>query len=59
VIELARPSDQGSRGVNGLARKKAAYIANGTRLAWLLDPQQRSVEISQAGGDGGRSQASP
>lgn len=43
VVELARPSDQGRRGVNALRRKMAAYQANGARLGWLLLPHERAL----------------
>jgi len=49
VIELASASDAGPRGSEALRRKMAAYLANGARLGWLLFPEQRSVEIWQAG----------
>jgi Uma2 family endonuclease len=45
VVELASPSDE----PQALRRKMAAYVANGTRLGWLLLPQSRSVEEWTAG----------
>lgn len=51
VVELVSPSDGGGRGIQALRRKLAAYLANGARLGWLLIPQQRAVEIWQAGAD--------
>jgi len=51
VVELASPSDEGSRGVSALRRKMAAYQANGARLGWLLLPDERAVEIWPAGGE--------
>jgi Uma2 family endonuclease len=51
VVELVSPSDEGPRGAGALRRKMAAYQANGTRLGWLLFPEQRAAEIWQAGGD--------
>ena len=45
VIELRSPSD-GLRDVQG---KMAEYIENGTRLGWLIDPQQRRVHIYHPG----------
>ncbi len=51
VVELVSPSDVGPRGAEALRRKMAAYIANGARLGWLLFPEQRAVEIWQAGAD--------
>ena len=52
VVELVSPSDGGPRGVQALRRKMAAYFANGAQLGWLLIPQQRAVEIWQAGAEG-------
>lgn len=49
VVELASPSDEGPRGITALRRKMAAYMANGAQLGWLLIPEQRTVEIWQAG----------
>ncbi|MEB3167610.1 MAG: Uma2 family endonuclease [Synechococcaceae cyanobacterium] len=45
VVELAGPSDEGPRGVSALRRKMENYQANGSRLGWLLLPEQRAVEI--------------
>jgi Uma2 family endonuclease len=45
VVELASPSDEGPRGVSALRRKMENYQANGSRLGWLLLPEQRAVEI--------------
>jgi len=60
VVELASPSDEGSRGVSALRRKMAAYQANGARLGWLLLPDERAVEIWPASGDPQRQeQATP
>jgi len=52
VVELVSPSVGGPRGIQALRRKLAACLANGARLGWLLIPQQRAVEIWQAGADG-------
>jgi len=49
VIELASPSDSGPRGVTALRHKMERYQANGARLAWLLLPEERAVEIWQGG----------
>lgn len=49
VVELASPSDEGPRGITALRRKMATYMANGAQLGWLLIPEQRAVEIWQAG----------
>ena len=52
VVELASPSDEGPRGLTALRQKMNAYIANGAQLGWLLIPEQRAVEIWQAGPNG-------
>ncbi|MEI8249695.1 MAG: Uma2 family endonuclease [Synechococcus sp. ELA057] len=49
VIELASPSDEGPRGLTALRRKLASFLTNGARLGWLIIPEQRAVEIWQAG----------
>jgi len=41
VFELASPSDS----LASLRRKMRAYLANGARLAVLIDPERRAVEI--------------
>jgi Uma2 family endonuclease len=41
VIELRSRSD----GLGDLQNKMAAYMANGVRLGWLINPQQQQVEI--------------
>jgi Uma2 family endonuclease len=51
VVELVSASDGGPRGIQALRRKMATYLANGARLGWLLMPQQRAVELWQAGAD--------
>ncbi|MDJ0735104.1 MAG: Uma2 family endonuclease [Nostocaceae cyanobacterium] len=45
VVELRSSSDR----VESLQAKMREYIDNGTRLGWLLDPQQRRVEIYRPG----------
>jgi Uma2 family endonuclease len=45
VIELRSKSDR----LPAAQRKMAAWIANGVKLAWLIDPQRRVVEIYRAG----------
>jgi Uma2 family endonuclease len=45
VVELARPSDAGPRGLTTLRQKMAAYQRNGARLGWLLIPAEQAVEI--------------
>ena len=50
VVELASPSDEGPRSVAALRRKMANYQRNGARLAWLLLPEERAVEVWPAAG---------
>lgn len=45
VIELRSKSDRPQQ----LRAKMQEYIANGVRLAWLIDPETRQVEIYRAG----------
>jgi Uma2 family endonuclease len=45
VVELARSSDEGPRGLAALRRKMTDYQANGARLGWLLIPAERAVEV--------------
>ncbi|MEB3122683.1 MAG: Uma2 family endonuclease [Snowella sp.] len=45
VIELRSPSDD----LRKLQNKMQEYIDNGTRLGWLIDRQNRSVEIYRLG----------
>ena len=45
VIELRSPSDA----LDDLRAKMEAYLANGARLGWLLDPQQRRAYVYRAG----------
>ena len=45
VVELARPSDEGPRGLTALRNKMELYRANGALLGWLLIPEQQAVEI--------------
>jgi Uma2 family endonuclease len=45
VIELRSKSDR----LPAAQRKMAAWIANGVKLAWLIDPQRRVVEVYRAG----------
>jgi len=52
VVELARPSDEGPRGLTALRRKMALYQANGAQLGWLLITDQQAVEIWPASGAG-------
>ena len=41
VLEIASPTDA----LRDLRRKMQAYLSNGARLAVLIDPQRRAVEI--------------
>jgi Uma2 family endonuclease len=41
VVELRSPSDR----IVDLREKMAAYLTNGARLGWLIDPDERRVEI--------------
>jgi Uma2 family endonuclease len=45
VVELRSSSDR----IESLQGKMREYIDNGARLGWLLDPQQRRVEIYRPG----------
>lgn len=44
VIELLSPSDSWKQGLN----KMEEYMENGSRLGWLLDPQNKRVAIYRA-----------
>jgi len=45
VIELRSPGDN----LRELQEKMEQWIANGAELAWLIDPQEKSVSIYRAG----------
>ena len=45
VIELRSPSDR----PRDLEAKMAAYMANGVRLGWLIDPYERTVTVYRPG----------
>ena len=45
VVELRSSSDR----LQPLQDKMAEYLENGTQLGWLIDPQQRRVEIYRSG----------
>ncbi len=45
VVELRSPSDP----LNPLQEKMQEYLDNGTKLGWLIDPQNRRVDIYRAG----------
>ncbi len=47
VIELRSKTDQ----MRTLQDKMREYIENGTRLGWLIDPQNQKVEIYRSGQD--------
>lgn len=46
VVELASPSDS----LTDLLDKLNEYIANGCRLAWLIDPKGQTVRVFRANG---------
>jgi len=41
VIEVRSPEDR----LRTLQEKMESYLANGVQLAWLIDPQERTVAI--------------
>ncbi|MGK7955159.1 MAG: Uma2 family endonuclease [Crocosphaera sp.] len=45
LIEFRSPSDN----LNALQKKMEEYIKNGTKLAWLINPQDRQVEVYRKG----------
>jgi len=45
VIEVRSPDDR----IRTLREKMEEYIANGVQLAWLIDPQERTVAIYRPG----------
>jgi Uma2 family endonuclease len=45
VVELCSPSDDRK----DIREKLSEYIAQGARLGWMLDPDERSVEIYRPG----------
>lgn len=45
VIEVRSPDDR----IGRLREKMEEYIANGVKLAWLIDPQERMVTLYRAG----------
>jgi Uma2 family endonuclease len=47
VVELRSPSDN----LSELQTKLLEYLDNGVRLGWLIDPQNRRVEIYRPGRD--------
>ncbi len=47
VIELLSPTDN----LQDTQAKMKEYIANGVRLAWLIDPMGRRVYVYRAGAD--------
>ena len=50
VLELRSPSDR----LSDAQAKMAEYIDNGVRLGWLIDPDNRTVEIYRPGRDAER-----
>ncbi|WP_337175844.1 Uma2 family endonuclease [Paludisphaera sp.] len=47
AAEIRSPSDS----LDDLRAKMAGYIANGVRLAWLIDPETKAVEVYRPGRD--------
>ena len=45
IIELRSPSDR----LKGLQAKMWEWVANGARLAWLVDPERKTVEVYRPG----------
>lgn len=45
VIELRSPSDR----LRTLRAKMREWVANGAELAWMIDPERRSVEVFRPG----------
>lgn len=45
VVELRSPTDN----LEDLQAKMRGYMSNGARLGWLINPQDRTVEIYRAG----------
>ncbi|MDJ0662080.1 MAG: Uma2 family endonuclease [Crocosphaera sp.] len=45
VIELRSPSDN----LKSLQKKMQEYVENGTKLGWLINPQEKQVEIYKQG----------
>lgn len=45
VVELRSPTDS----LKGLREKMQEYMDNGTQLGWLIDPQNKRVEIYRLG----------
>ena len=47
ICEIVSPSNRGPE----LVRKVQRFIANGTRLAWIINPERRLVTIYRPGRD--------
>lgn len=47
VVEILSPSDRFS----GVAEKVAQYVGAGTRLAWVIDPAERTAVVHRRTGD--------
>ncbi len=47
VVEIISPSDKFS----DVSKKIARYLADGVRLVWLIDPEQRNVIVYEQGSD--------
>ena len=49
VIELVSPSDLINQRYEDLQDKMQEYLENGVKLGWLIEPQNRTVEIYRLG----------
>ena len=49
AVEIQSPSDTLSK----MRRKAQAYLDNGTRLVWLVQPERRGVEVCRLSEDAG------
>ena len=45
MIELRSPTDR----LKGLQGKMQQWTANGARLAWLIDPERKVIEVYRPG----------
>ena len=48
VIELVSPSDLTNQRYEDLQNKMQEYLDNGVKLAWLIEPSAKTVEIYRA-----------
>ena len=51
VLDFAAEVRSPSNTLAELRAKMASYVANGVRLAWLIDPETRTVEVYRPGRD--------